>query len=380
MKSYPEKCERFRASFFDKAFYNYFIVLAYALTASSAQHSFLQKWRTLSKEPYPFEKIVGFSTPRPYVYRVLMPVLVNEMFKIEPIRRLASSSRFTERGASFYDRSSKVREWNSELQTKYIISGFLSFAFMIVALYSLRGMTQTLYPSCRLLADVGPVLFGVMLPLSFRGDSGFIYDSSELGLLSLGLYLLLANRLSLFIAVLPFMIINKESNIIILLFSAVILFFQCPRSKATLHLLIQSIVGLSPFFLIKWHFADHPGGSVEFQLWDNLWFWSKPKTYLTFITTSVFFIPFPNLSNVLLLPLIAWLAFSNWYKKPALLRTLFVAAVLINVPLFLLFSYQDEFRNLSLMFPIYYLLACHTLLRFYPRGEAGQTQPNSLTS
>ena len=345
----------------DKGFYSYFVFLIYALAASSAQHSFLQKWRTLSNEAYPFEKILSFGTTRPYVYRVLMPVLINGMYAIEPIRRIASSERFTERGASFYDRQPKVKEWTSELKTKYILCGFLMFAFTIVALFSLRGMTQTLYPGSPLLADAGPIVFALMIPLSFRGDGGFIYDFSELALFSAGLYSLFANRLKLFLAVLPLMVSNKESNILILIFAAIIMFFRYSRRTALRHLVMQAGVALIPFALIKWYFANQPGGSVEFHLLDNLRFWSQPSSYLTFITTSVFFIPFPNPSNLLAVPLIAWLALYKWFEKPPLLKTLFVAAVLLNFPLFFLFCYRDEFRNLSQIFPFYYLLACHTL-------------------
>ena len=307
-----------------------------------------------------------------------MPALTNKMFEVEIIRSFASSKRFTECGVFSYGRDPRIQAWNSELQTKYILSGFLMFAFMMVALFSLRGMTQTFYPRSPLLADAGPVVFALILPLSFRGGGGFIYDFSELGLLSLGLHMLLANHLTLFLAVLPLMVINKESNIIILLFSIIVMFSRLSKVKALLHLMVQGVVGLIPFFLVKWHFADHPGGAVEFQLWDNLRFWLKPSSYSAFMTTSVFFIPFPNPSNVLLAPLLGWLAFSKWHEKPALLRTLFVAAVFINLPLLLLFCYRDEFRNLSLVFPIYYLLGCHTLLRLYQQTALSQNcQPHA---
>ena len=37
----------------------------------------------------------------------------------------------------------------------------------------------------------------------------------------------------------------------------------------------------------------------------------------------------------------------------------------LNIPLFILFCYQDEYRNLSLMFPFLYLAAVHTSLHYF---------------
>jgi hypothetical protein len=235
-------------------------------------------------------------------------------------------------------------------------------------------MTRDLYPDHQALADAGPILFALLLPLTFRGDSGFIYDFSEIGLYCLGLFLLLRGRYLVYLAVLPIIVLNKESNVLMIVLAAIVVLTRLPRNKALLHLAAQGAVSLVVVLVIRGIFADHPGGSVEHHLAGNIEHWTRLSSYTELMSTSVFFIPIPKPQNLLFAPFLAWLTFHGWKEKPLVLKRLFLASVIINIPLFLLFCYRDELRNLSLMFPFIYLMFCQTFLSFY-RSQASTPAP-----
>lgn len=340
------------------------LLLTYALVASSTEQAFLQKWRTLNSEAYTFEQFMDYGVPRPYAYRVLMPSLVNLLYSLEPIKSMASLPAMVSRGALIYGRDDQIENWEPELHAKYILTGFLMFGFLLIAMYSLRGITEYFLGS-RIAADVSPVLFMLALPLTFRGDGGFIYDFSEIGLYFLALHALLKGKRSIFLMLVPLMVANKESSILIVFFSAVILYSTEDRAKAHRLLLAQGVVAAASYFSIKFAFSGAPGGTVEFHFPGNLEFWLDVKNYLSVMTTSTLFLPFPKPSNVLLLLIIAFSIGYEWSRKPKLLRHLFLVSLLINAPLFFLFCFRDEFRNLSLTYPYLHLLLMHTLITYH---------------
>jgi len=347
------------------------LALTYLLVSSSTVNAFLVKWRTLNSAQYGFALVLEHKTPRPYAYRVLMPTLVNGLAKLEPIRRTLGRPLLLDRGVQRYMPPDSVAHWSADLRVKYLIAGFLMVGFLMLAMFSLRGLTRTFYPDSRVMADAGPILFGLALPLTFRGESGFLYDFSEMGLFFLGVHLLARRRLWAFLGVLPLILLNKESNAVVWVFSAVILLSRRPWRQALLHLGLQAAV-IGGILLGLWTaFADSPGGMVELHAMGNLRHWSRLSTYLDFMTTGVAFVPVPKPHNIVLLILLVWLAVSRWRSKPVLARRLFLASAILNLPLMLLFCYRDEWRNLSLMFPFYYLLACDTILRFYSDDGLG---------
>jgi len=341
------------------------LFFSYALAASSAEHSFLQKWRTLNAESYSFAQIMDYDVPKPYAYRILMPGLVNGLYSLTLIKTVAESQTLVSRGAVLYARDDRIKNWSLELQAKYVISVFLMFLFLLVAMFSLRGITRHFFKN-PMLADIGPIIFSLFLPLTFRGDGGFIYDFSELGLYFLALYFILKKANVALLLVIPLLIMNKESGLLMLAFSAIIWFSTAGKKEAFLSLSAQAAVAFIAYVWVKVAFSGQSGGTIEFHFFGNLDFWGEAKIYfVSMMSTSAFLIPFPKPYNILFIFIFGWMILHKWNEKPKLLKMLFLASAVLNLPLFILFSYRDEFRNLSMMYPFVYLLICYSVNDYY---------------
>jgi len=94
----------------------------------------------------------------------------------------------------------------------------------------------------------------------------------------------------------------------------------------------------------------------------NINFWLSPESYFLWHDFYAPMILFPRGFNFILLAILSGLLFWQWGKKPFFTKGLFIVAMLINIPLFILFCWQDEIRNLSFLFLPMYLLIVHTLL------------------
>jgi hypothetical protein len=298
-----------------------------------------------------------------------MPALVNLLSRSEVIGRVTHDRALISRGAILYDREHSVEAWSVDLQAKYLLTGFLMFVSLLLAMFSLRKITFDLFPA-RALADASPVLFAMFLPLTFRGDGGFMYDFTELGLYCLGLHFLFRGDNCKFLILIPIIILNKEAGLLVLPLSAIILFSTMNKKSACVQLANQSIVAIVAYLLIRSLFAGNPGSTAEFHLWGNLRFWSDIRNYLAMMSTSTFFIPVPKPNNIFLLSLFIVVILYRWKEKPLLIRRLLLAASVINLPLFIVFCYRDEFRNLSLMYPFLHLLMCHSIMLHYGQPTA----------
>jgi len=62
--------------------------------------------------------------------------------------------------------------------------------------------------------------------------------------------------------------------------------------------------------------------------------------------------------------------FAYWSEKPQWLRFATGIGFAILLPLVVLFCYQDEYRNFSLLFPILFLNGVHTISSFLSKSEA----------
>jgi hypothetical protein len=140
---------------------------------------------------------------------------------------------------------------------------------------------------------------------------------------------------------------------------------ETPLNRRVRVTLAEFALALSVFFGIRAYLEDHPGSSTEWHFFTNLQFWLSWRPWVNITSPHFPLIMMPKPSNLIfLLPILATI-FGYWSEKPAVFKALLVVSGAIALPLFILFCYRDEFRNLSLMFPFLYLASVHSLHVLY---------------
>ena len=374
-----------------RATYLYAITLLYLLVAASTVDVFMTKWTTVINHPqYSLEKTLAMTTPKPYAFRLLMPIVVNKTFEFLPDKvlqvfslraRLARDRYLSSDTLRYlYNSDSTAHPWSNELIIKYGLCGMWFFALFSATLLLYRSLANHV-SSSRLVCDGSPIIFALALPLSFRAVGGFIYDFSELFLVSLYLWLVLRNRRMWALALLPLAVLNKETAILWPLLILLPYTFVMNREKAlrdtALHITLCGVVLIG----LYWFLRDVEGSHADFlQLVSNAGFWLNPRTYLLGLSTGLPLIPFPRPQHVIFLPFLLILFFAYWSEKPQWLRLATTIGFAIVLPLVILFCFKDEYRNFSLLFPVLFLNSVHTMHSYFSKSEAGVERTTETAS
>src|SRR5882757_2878458 len=162
-----------------------FFAFIYAVVAATALNVFMDKWSFRDGSlRYGLDKMLNYDVNKPWAGRVLMPWLVNTIYDALPGKaRIAAKLR--ERSLLFHryveNRPSlNADPWSDDAYAiKYHIAYCLSFLALFVLLIMTRLLTRAVYPQNIVAQEMGPILFGLLLPLSFR-SGGYIYDFPEL--------------------------------------------------------------------------------------------------------------------------------------------------------------------------------------------------------
>jgi len=353
------------------ATYVLMLMLLYAIAASQAVWSFAYKWTTIANHPeYSLEKIMDGSSPKPYAFRVLVPDAIN----------LASNMVPEQFSGVLIERSRLMLEavlgthytgmLNDRLALGYALAMISAFLFLFLTLILFRA-TSILYfektQVSKVVQDFSPIAYALLLTISYRAHNGFIYDHFEIFIFSL--YILLKKRRMFFlsISVLILAIFNKETAIFFPVFGAVIAWSEERRltGKDLGRIMIESLLVMAGFVTVRIMLMDHPGSSTEWHFFTNLEFWLSWYPLFAITTPHFPLLPLPKPSNIVISWALLLMIFGYWREKPREIRALLLIAGLINIPLFILFCYQDEYRNLSLMFPFLYLATVHTSLHYF---------------
>ncbi len=347
------------------------LLFFYALAASQAMWSFSYKWTTIESHPqYSLEKTLAGSTPKPYAYRILIPRTINLLVGIIPDAvakpllersRAALEATIGADAARFDDR--RTQAYGLILQ--------LNFVLLFCTLILLRQLARSLIDNADkspLIVDIAPILFELLLTVSYRSHNGFIYDHFELFALTLYLYLVSKSRYFAALLLLVFSVLNKETAIFFPVFGAIIRWRQGFSSSSfdNKRVFFREIIVVTVCFaVVRIMFQDHPGQATEWHFSGNVAFWLSLEPWIALTTPHLQVLPMPKPSNIILLAPMLLVVLGYWSKKPAILKQLLLAAFFINAPLFLLFSYRDEFRNLSLLFPFLFLSATHSIREYF---------------
>lgn len=372
--------EAYYTSVARKLAYTAILSLAFGLLSSSIVDAFLKKWSGTAFDaevPYSLERTLAYEAPRPYAYRVLVPWLVNRTTECLPSDFLLSPPpEILRRGVALYIGEQAAKMIPVVLQVKFVITVLWMFVFLFATLWLYRTIAIRTLHINRVSADLAVLLFGLFLPLSFRGGGGFIYDFSELFFSAAYIATLLSGRYMWSAIILVGAVVNKESNLLLLLYLAAYILTDGRSLKGKVALCLgHSIAAAVPYSLIKIAMMGQSGGTVEFNLPWNVEYWTRTSSYLGFLTTNLQLAIFPKPANIAFLAVFAWLIGYRWMHKPLFVRAALVSTGLLCIVLLAVFCWHDEIRNLSLAFPAIFLTITHSVVENYRTEQSSKPTP-----
>jgi hypothetical protein len=313
--------------------------------------------------------MLAFAADRPFAYRVLMPLL---------IRGIDAATPFWTVDAAMFEQRDAYRRLRLERGTekRQLIAAALLLCSLLGTLYAARRVSKLVYPRMPdLAADLAPAVAVVFLPLTFiRG--GYMYDFPELFFLFATLLALLKSRWWWYYALYALAVLNKESNVLVVLFFAAVGPLALSARQLRKHLILHMFVAGPLLASTRIAFAQHPGAQMENRLMQNIDFFLSPGSYFQFFEIYAPFVPVPRGFNIITMCAVAFLVACAWRRLPVVVRRLFFLVSLVAIPLYLVGSHTDEIRSLSLLFPALYLVAVHSVCSLYTHAERSSASPD----
>jgi hypothetical protein len=330
--------------------------LLYAAAAGLVLDVFLSRWG--AELGGDFEAVLRFQTPKPYVYRVLSPAVVNGVTARIPDRlaALLVSARLPRERAGLGALSHAMAQhhWPGEPGLSVLIGVWLMFAALWGTLWAWRGLAAWALPGRPLLAAVAPAIGLLALPLTFVGG-GFLYDFPDLLLVSVAMLVFVRQRWRLWYALLPLVVLDKEASVLIVVWWVAATGIVS-RDRARAHLVASSILGASVVAGLLWRFRAAPGAFAQTNVWPNLRYWASFRWAFASDDLLGLGIPLPVATHLVNLLMLLGVWRYGRRRVPPLVERLFVSSVLAVAPFFLLFGFENEIRVFAIAFPALFVL------------------------
>ena len=345
-----------------------FLVLIYVLAASAGYNGFYSKWGLRDAEPrFSIVMMLEGRADRPFVYRQFVPQIANAVDRITPasVKAKLTKSLIEPSNRLVADTRTELKKGvadNPAYALRYEIVYLLGFGCFVAAMGLMRWLCLRVGAS-ELAATTAPVLFALAFP-TLLAVGGYFYDFSELLLLFAAVCLATGRWRWLIIPLAVIGADNKESYLFFVASLAPLL-ITSRRDYAGMAVWLLSLLaaGLT-YLLVRSMYAGNPGGTVEYQLIDNLKFYANPLSLLKITVT--YGLPYPAGYSLVSVAAIAVTAVLGWRTLPDRFRRHAIVAAIINVPLTLLFAFPGEMRNLSLLYPSLVLLMAGAVDRLNP--------------
>ena len=320
------------------------------------------------------QDVLAGTAFRPYVYRQLVPWITNRAVEVMPHSLIDSVvDHLRQRQANHPRPTGPVLFPDALLTAKFYFVFYLTFCSFVGAIY-------VLYRICwhctgdRIASLGGAFIFALLLPL-FMTDGGFFYDYWELLFFALAFWIALRGH--------PFWLpllaivatLNKESFVLFLPALIPILRTRYKWRVIALNIGAAILVSAILNFVVKAHFAGNPGGPVEWHWKGNLAFFAQPRSYLRF--DFFYGILQPRGFNIINIFLFTAIVRYSWRSLAPEIRKSALIALAISVPLFVVFCYEDELRNFSMLYVTLAIMLATCLHKFLVSGMAHSSAPLS---
>lgn len=349
-----------------------FVLFAFSLSVSLVLDVQLREAGAPEGNPrFDLVHLLDGTADKPWAFRILVPQAVKLSHALLPefARNALSNERIVrkinERYWRDYERDgAEVRD----LVEKYVLVVLVMYGAYLGLMYVLRALTIDRLGASSAFSNLAPIGFALFLPLTFVNGSYF-YDPVELFFIASFVLSLSRHRFLIAVAIAVLATFNKESNLLLPIIFLPLLILNRPRRIAIQQYCLLQAAAACAYVLVRYVASDNAAGIVVFQLPSNLRFWADWHSYFLFFGVYNAVIPAPRGLNVLTVSLLSMLLW--WNRKRDWPFWSLLSAATISAPLFLLFCFHDELRNLSFVFIPLYLILVGIVATFW-EGSARQ--------
>ncbi len=339
--------------------------MLYFLIAAASFSGFYSKWHFAEPDVegedyrFSFDGMVDGTAYRPYVYRQMLPTLVNWIARAAPVSFETwlysiqapvsgkSSDPAARRDARIDPLFDSATAENPKYFFRYLVIYIATFLFALLALYTLRQVCVELEmrdPA----ATIAPAVFLLLLPF-LQSVGGFFYDYSELAFFAIAVWVALRRNWGWLIPVAALATWNKESFLFFVQTLYPLLRSRTSRARALLAVSAAGAACIAVYLPLRFRFAANHGGSMELHWRDQLQSLLHPLDFL-FNMEKTYGLMLPRVCTLLVLALCVWTAARVWWRLPHVVKKHATIAAAINLPLYVLFCWPGELRNFSLIF------------------------------
>lgn len=345
-----------------------YLFIIFWVVASASFSGSISKWG-LGENDNRFtpDAIFNDAAYKPFIYRQLFPQIVLPIEKLTPVTlQQIILKRFNP--PDYYIVAAKMNQ--SPHKFAYLLMYILSFFSIFFALYILRTILLDL--GCnQVVAIFAPIIMALFFPY-FQTNGGHYYDYPEIFFMAATFLCIMREKYILLIIAVILATLNKETFLffILTLFPIIKHYKSMPKALCwTVGLvLLSGIINV----VLKYVYLSSPGGAFEFHLYDN---WDL-LTHFTIYKQHDLTYGVPNLSRgselVLSIVFFIMLLTSSWRFVPDFIKNHIRLALIINVPLYFLFCYAGEVRDLSLLYVGIVILMAYIMKQYVPQ------QPNNI--
>jgi hypothetical protein len=305
-----------------------FVGVGYLMVSDFVLRSFLRTWSTALQADLPY--VLTLSTTRPYVYRLLSPLLVRSVMVLlrspfPPMEAMTTSS----------------------------LAFRVSTGLMLGALFGTalvwRALVCSVFPERRALADVVPALGLLALPATFV-VGGFLYDFPELFFVSACYLALVRRNWTAWYLLLPLTVVNKEASVLVIAWWLA-LRADLPKRTWWVHAALSAVIGGAVVAALWWAMRERPGYVAQPNFLYNLHYWASMKWLLASRDFFGVGVRFPLAFHVVNLAILGCIWVLGKRRVPREITRAFAWSVSVVTPLFLLFGFENEIRVFAIAVP-----------------------------
>jgi hypothetical protein len=317
------------------------------------------------------EAMLDGTANRPFVYRQLLPMLANWIDARVPEQtkdhifeaRIHSGKLIRER--LFHSPLAQNRAYFLRYWIVYA-ADFLLAWISVFAMYLICRSVGHAPP----IAALSAIILILLIPY-FMTLGGYFYDYPELAFFALAVWMALNFDWWWMIPIVALGALNKESFLFFIPALYPLLRQRASRINAMVGTGVLGLICAAVYCALRVRFQLNPGETAEIHLLEQIQFmlhlhnWFYPQQTYGILVLPIY--------NPLSLALIAWTLWRGWRSLPRAIQRHMQIAAIINFPLYFLFCYPGEFRNLSLLYVTLLLLLAANLTEW----TSGQTKTST---